>query len=120
VLAMITLDNLRNALRNPMPWTEMDKLVRAEQASGRKVTEILQELQALVEPVRELENPSENADDAMMDTLDALMGNCHPSCRYTDSPDTNLPSEAENWIDPNVAVTKKQLDRGLPDSLEVP
>ena len=85
---MITLDKLREALRQPQPWTAMDELVRAEQAAGRKVQEIHDELRALVEPVRALDNPPEDADDAMMDTLDALAGNVARDWQYTDPPNS--------------------------------
>jgi hypothetical protein len=102
---MITLDKLRDALRHPQPWTAMDELVRAEQAAGRKVKEIHDELRALVEPVRALDNPPEDADDAMMDTLDALAGNCRPDSAYrdppangkSDSPADRAPSEVPPW-----------------------
>ncbi len=90
---MITLDELRTALRHPRPWTALDELVRNEQAAGRKVREIHDDLRTLVEPVRVLENPSEDVDDAMMDTLDALAGNCRVESAYTDPP--SLPTEDE-------------------------
>lgn len=89
---MITLEQLRDALRQPQPWTAMAELVRAEQAAGRKVREIHDELRALVEPVRALDNPPEDADDAMMDTLDALAGNCAPRWQYTDPPTSSQPT----------------------------
>ncbi|HVK17520.1 MAG TPA: hypothetical protein VM533_11280 [Fimbriiglobus sp.] len=92
---MITIDKLRDALRQPQPWTAMDELVRAEQAEGRKVQEIYDELRALVEPVRALDNPPEDADDAMMDTLDALVGNCRSDSTYYDPPNTSLPTQEE-------------------------
>jgi hypothetical protein len=91
----MTLDEVRTALRNPTPWSAFDGLVRNEQAAGRKVKEIYADLQALVEPVRALENPSEDADDAMMDTLDALAGNCRLESCYFDPPGLPLPTEKE-------------------------
>lgn len=90
---MITLETLRSALLAEQPWTEMDRLVRAEQAAGRSVKEIEADIVALVEPVRDAVALSEDADDAMMDTLDALRGNCAPRWRYTDTPDTRRPTE---------------------------
>jgi hypothetical protein len=83
----------------------MDELVRAEQAAGRKVKDIHDELRALVEQVRSLDNPTEDADDAMMDTLDALVGNCRSEDRYVDPPDSPIPinngmSQSTNGVSP--------------------
>lgn len=114
---MITLDNLRSALRHPQPWAAMDELVRAEQAAGRKVQEIHDELRVLVEPVRAAENPPEDADDAMMDTLDALSGNCRSEDCYKDPPNNTPPSEEEiaklpRWA--RVALAARCARRVLP------
>ena len=114
---MITLDALRAALRHSQPWTAMDGLVRAEQATGRKVRDIHAELRALVEPVRALDNPPEDADDAMMDTLDALAGDCRPEDCYKDPPNTTLPTEEEvaalpRWA--RVAFAARCARRALP------
>jgi hypothetical protein len=53
------------------------------------------ELDALVEPARDALNLTGDADDALMDTLDALAGNCAPKWRYTDPPSLTLPTDGE-------------------------
>jgi hypothetical protein len=92
---MITLDSLRPALTSERPWTELDRLVRAEQTMGRRVKDIQAELEALVEPARDAIKLTDDADDALMDTLDALAGNCAPRWRYTDPPNMTLPTDGE-------------------------
>jgi hypothetical protein len=113
----MTLDEVRIALRNPTPWSALDNLVRNEQAAGRKVKDIYADLQGLVEPVRALERPSEDADDAMMDTLDALAGNCRLESCYFDPPGLSLPTEPEisrlpHWA--KVAFAARCARRVLP------
>jgi hypothetical protein len=92
---MITIDMLRSALTTEKPWLELDRLVRAEQAQGRRVNDIRTELEALVEPARDAINLTDEADDAMMDTLDALAGNCHPNWQYKDPPTPTVPIDLQ-------------------------
>jgi hypothetical protein len=90
---MISLDAVRAAVLSDMPWSRLDEIVRAEMAAGRKVKEIFNDLNAMLDEVRSTPGLSEDGDDAILDTLDALSGNCHPECCYYDPPSTTLPTE---------------------------
>lgn len=82
--AMIDLDTLRAALLTSDPYDGIDRLIRDEMARGRTTSEIHAALFPLVREVRPV--LSEDASEALLGALDALTGNCHPDCRYTDAP----------------------------------
>jgi hypothetical protein len=65
----------------------MDRLVRAEQAAGRKVTDIIEQFRPLVDEALDTPDLSEDGEEAILGTLDALTGDCHRSQCYTDPPD---------------------------------
>ena len=82
--AMINLDTLREVLLSADPAGSADRLVSAELAAGRRTKQVYDELLALVLPVRKTPGYTEEAEDVLMDTLDALSGYVHPSCAYKD------------------------------------
>lgn len=90
---MITLDTLRAAALSDQPWIELDKLVRAELAAGRLTRAIYDEIMSLQERVSDTPGYTEDAHDAIGDTLDALVGFCRADCAYKNPP--VLPSEEE-------------------------
>ena len=92
---MLTLDTIRAALADPDPYTEMDRLVRAEQASGRRVKDILNSLGPLADMILDAPGLTRDGEEALLGALDALTGDCDPDQWYRDPPDTSLPSEAE-------------------------
>lgn len=92
---MISIDAVRAAMLSDMPWTRLDEIVRAEMSAGRKVKEIFGDLNAMLDDVRDTSGLSEDGDDAILDTLDALTGNCRADQCYQDPPNTTLPSEEE-------------------------
>ena len=101
----MTFDALRTALRAEKPWAEMDRLVRAELAAGRKVREIQDELLALREKIGDIADIPEDCQDAFGDTLDALAGNCHADCQYVDpSVATAMPRSVAARADAGVAT----------------
>lgn len=89
---VITLENLRAAALSAHPWTELDRLVRAELSAGRLTKAIYEEILGLQEAVRETPGFTEDADDAIGDALDALTGMCHPNCQYKNPPDLTPPA----------------------------
>jgi hypothetical protein len=90
---MITHDTLRTAALSDQPWTELDKLVRAELAAGRLTKAIYDEILSLDQTLREEPDYTENAEEAIGDTLDALVGFCRADRAYKNPP--VLPSEDE-------------------------
>ncbi len=92
---MITLDAVRTALSAADPYTRMDELVRAEMAAGHKVKEIVEQFKPVVDNALETQGLSEDSEEALLGTLDALMGSCRADQRYVDPPNTSLPTEAE-------------------------
>lgn len=92
--AMITLDALREALLSGDPAGAADRLVSAELASGRRTKQVYDELLALVLPVRKTPGYTEEAEDVLMDTLDALSGYVHPDFAYKD-PEPATPANGQ-------------------------
>jgi hypothetical protein len=84
---MITLDALRTALLAPDPYDGIDRLIRAELATGRKTAAIHDELLALVKPVRATPGLTGDAEEALFGALDGLTGSCHPDSAYQDPPE---------------------------------
>ena len=88
---MITLAALRAAALSDQPWTELDRLVRAELAAGRLTKAVYDDIVGLQERVRESPGYGDDAEDALGDTLDALIGFCPPGREYRNPP--VLPTE---------------------------
>ena len=85
---MITLDAIRIAITAADPFERIDRLVRAELAAGRRVGDVLEDLRPHVDTVLDTPGLTEDGEEAFLGALDALSGNCHPDCRYTDPPAT--------------------------------
>jgi hypothetical protein len=83
---MITFDRIRSALLDADPHVAMDRLVQSELAVGRKTRAIYDELLGHIEAVRAMAEYTDELEDPLGDTLDALCGLVHPSCAYTDPP----------------------------------
>jgi len=92
---MITLDRVRSAVLSRDPSTELDNLVRAEIAVGRKTADIFDVLLPIARELRKTTPLSEDADQILLGTLDALTGNCNPDECYQDPPNATLPTEEE-------------------------
>jgi hypothetical protein len=84
---MITFDQLRSALLGPAPRAALDRLVRAELAAGRKTNSIYDELLGHVDALRSTPGYTDDIEDVLGDTMDALCGWCHPDSAYTDPPE---------------------------------
>lgn len=83
---MITLADIRAAAAAPDPYAQMDRLVRAELAGGRRVRDIVAEVGPLVDPVLETPGLTEDGEEAFLQTLSALLGQCPRSQAYQDPP----------------------------------
>ena len=81
---MITLDAVRAAVLAPDPYTQIDRLIRAELAAGRKVKDIFGDLNPLVDDTLDTPGLTEDGEEAFLGALDALTGNCHPTSCYYD------------------------------------
>jgi hypothetical protein len=92
---MIAISEVRSAVLDDKPWTRLDELVRREIEAGRRVKDIFAELNGMTDDVDETPGITEDGGDAFLDTLDALVGNCHSSSCYTDPVFTSLPSHVE-------------------------
>jgi hypothetical protein len=94
---MITFDQLRSALLDPEPRAAMDRLVRAALTAGRKTKEIYDELLGHIYTVRAMPEYTDDIEDRLCDTLDALTGWVHPDVAYKDPPESAaaLPTEEE-------------------------
>ncbi len=79
---MITLETLRTAMKASDPADAIDSLIRSELSDGRTTKAIHAELFPLVREARRTPGLTEDADEALLGSLDALTGNCHPDCRY--------------------------------------
>lgn len=82
---MITLESLLASLLTGDPYDGIDALVRSELMKGRRTREIHAELFPLAPSARNAPGFTDDAYEAMMGALDALTGNCHPDCSYSDS-----------------------------------
>lgn len=85
-VGMISLDALRSALLADRPFTEIDRLVRAELDSGRTTGQVFDAIRPLVDPALKTPGLTEDGEEALLGALDALTGACHPDCQYTDPP----------------------------------
>jgi len=81
---MIPLPSLRSALLAQDPFAEMDRLIRSQLAAGRTTREIFDELNPLLDLARSTPGITVEGEEALFGTMDALTGDCHPDCRYTD------------------------------------
>src|SRR5262245_56647764 len=88
---MLSLERLRPALLSADPYAEMDRLVRAELGAGRTTRQVFDDLNPLIDVVRATPGMTEDGVEALIGTLDALTGNCHPDCQYHDPPPDALP-----------------------------
>src|SRR4051812_1182491 len=83
---MISLDTLRAALLADDPYTQIDRLVRAELAGGRTTGQVFDGLQPPGDGALDSRGLSEDGEEALLGALDALTGDCPPDCRYHDVP----------------------------------
>jgi hypothetical protein len=81
---VIPFDRLRAALLDPEPHRAMDRLVRGELAAGRRTRTIYDDLLGHFEAVRAMPEYTDAMEDPLGDTMDALLGHCHPSWAYRD------------------------------------
>ena len=112
---MLTLDSLRISLISDQPYSKLDELVRAELSAGRLTKQIRVELLELEDAVRALPGFSQQAEEAIRDTIDALAGFCSPKHAYHNPP--VLPSEDEIALLPRwarVAFAARCARRVLP------
>ena len=89
---MITMELVRGAVLSRDPAGELDRLVRAELAGGRKTAEVFAALLPLAREIRTTTFISEDADQILLGTLDALTGDCNRDECYQDPPTAALPS----------------------------
>ena len=92
---MISIQSLRAAVFASDPYNEMHDLVRNEMRAGLKVKEVLDSINPLVAEALDLPDLSEDGEEALLGTLDALTGNCHRDCQYKDLPETPLSNQGE-------------------------
>jgi hypothetical protein len=87
---MITLETLRKALLSQDPYEATDRLVRAELDSGCKTKDVFSEINAMVHEARLTIGLTEDGEEALLGTLDALTGNCRADQCYQDQPSGTL------------------------------
>ncbi len=99
---MMTIEQLRAALHSPDPTAALDDLIRAELAAGWTTGELYQALLPLVRTVRKESPLPTDVDEALLGTLDALIGHCNPDECYQDLPRTDRPTQevAERLVAP--------------------
>ena len=81
---MIPFETVRAAMLAADPYEAFDQLVRSEQGRGRKVLQIFDDIHQHLTDARALPGITEDSTEAIFGTLDALTGDCHPSCAYRD------------------------------------
>ena len=91
---MITLEAIRSAILAGNPYDQMDRLVRAEMTAGRRVQEIFDEINPLINEALETPGLTEDGEEALLGTLDALTGDCHSNCQYQDPPIPDIESKS--------------------------
>lgn len=104
---MITLDRVRNAVLSRDPAAELDNLVRAELAGGRKTADVFNVLLPIARELRKTTPLPEDADQILLGTLDALTGNCNPDECYKDPPEAAV--QTERHAQPSSDVEKKPV-----------
>ena len=77
------------------PYTELDQLIRAELSAGRTVRQITKEFLPILNDALEMPGLTEDGEESLRGTLDALTGDCHRDCQYNDPPNASLPAEEE-------------------------
>ncbi|MBA4064942.1 MAG: hypothetical protein C0501_14760 [Isosphaera sp.] len=82
----MTVDEVRAAVTSADPAGELDRLVRSRLAAGRTTAEVFAALLPLARAVRTSAVLTEDADQILLGTLDALTGNCNPDECYQDVP----------------------------------
>src|SRR5438094_284688 len=87
---MIDLDAIRAAMLASDPFTQLDRLVRAEIAAGWKVKDIFDAINPLVDHVLDTPGLTDNGEEAFLGTLDALTGNCRADQCYYDPPESGV------------------------------
>jgi hypothetical protein len=98
---MISLEALRTALLSADPYAEIDRLVRAELAAGRSTRQLFDELYPLADAARSTPGATKDSEEALFGALDALTGNCHPDCQYTDPPRPAGPNVPGGLVSPD-------------------
>ena len=89
---MIPFDDLRTVLLAADPYGAMDALIRRELTAGRRTSAIYDELVDHVEAVRTLPEYTDDVENNLGDTLDALCGWCHRDYAYQDPPEPGAPT----------------------------
>jgi hypothetical protein len=90
---VITLEKIRSALLAPDPYTHLDRLVREEMGAGRRVKEIFEAINPLIDAALETPGLTQDGEEAFLGTLDALTGDCHRDCQYKDPPNAEQSDE---------------------------
>jgi hypothetical protein len=83
---VITIDTIRTAIAAADPYSEMDRVVRAELTAGRLVKDVFEDIRPHVEQLLDMPDLTEDGEEAFLGTLDALTGNCRADQVYRDTP----------------------------------
>ena len=103
----MTLTEIREAVTAADPAAALDRLIRRDLALGRPTAAIHAELLPLVRAVRTATPPSEDVDEILLGTLDALTGDCNPDECYHDAAGTVADRVRAAWE----SATPQALDR---------
>jgi len=90
---VITIQTIRAAIAAADPYSEMDRVVRAELTAGRLVKDVFEDIRPHVQDVLDTPSLSEDGEEAFLGTLDALAGFCRADQVYRNPP--VLPTEDE-------------------------
>jgi len=81
---MLTIENVRAALSFSDPAQELDRLIKAQLAVGQTTGALYAQLVPIVRSIRSGGELSEDVDEILLGTLDALIGHCNPNECYAD------------------------------------
>jgi len=112
---VITIQTIRAAIAAADPYSEMDRVVRAELTAGRLVKDVFEDIRPHVQDVLDTPSLSEDGEEAFLGTLDALAGFCRADQVYRNPP--VLPTEDEIGQRPRwaqLAFTARCARRVLP------
>jgi len=89
---MLTTESIRSAISAGDPARELDRLIEGQLAVGQTTGELYDHLVPIVRTIRASSALSEDGDEILLGTLDALIGHCNPDECFVDpvlSPSSN-------------------------------
>ena len=101
---MIRLEALRAAVQSADPFIRLDRLIHEELTAGRTVRELIAAIRPVLDDVLDTPGLTADGEQAFLQTLDALSGDCHPDSRYRDTPTVSVAPPSAASVPPVVAT----------------